>query len=80
MHAVMTARILLTCAALAAMAAAPTLAAEGQPSPERQATNEPPPKDCTRYNARAGFYGNPWCTPEEQDRFDRWEARRIQKK
>lgn len=34
-------------------------------------------KDCTRINGRMGYYGNPWCTPAEQDRWDRYEARRF---
>lgn len=42
-----------------------------------QANSERPVKDCTRYNGTFGFYGNRWCTPEEQERWDRWEARRI---
>jgi hypothetical protein len=35
-----------------------------------------PVKDCTRFNGRWGYYGNPWCSPAEQDRFDRWSAAR----
>ena len=35
-----------------------------------------PPKDCTRLNGRFGYYGNPWCTPEEQRLWDRWTATR----
>jgi hypothetical protein len=37
---------------------------------------EAPVKDCTRLNGRWGYYGNPWCTPSEQLRWDRWDARR----
>ena len=37
----------------------------------RQAALTQPPKDCTRYN---------WCTPAEQDRFDRWDAARVRAK
>lgn len=37
-----------------------------------------PPKDCTRLNGRRGYYGNPWCTPEEQHAFDLWDARRAE--
>jgi hypothetical protein len=37
---------------------------------------QPPVKDCTRFNGRSGYYGNPWCTEAEQLRWDRWEARR----
>jgi hypothetical protein len=36
-----------------------------------------PVKDCTRFNGRWGYYGNPWCTREEQARFDRWDNSRI---
>jgi hypothetical protein len=35
-----------------------------------------PVKDCTRLNGRWGYYGNPWCSPAEQLRWDRWDARR----
>jgi hypothetical protein len=34
-------------------------------------------KDCTRLNGRFGYYGNPWCSPQEQARFDRWQASRL---
>ncbi|HRN89474.1 hypothetical protein [Hyphomicrobium sp.] len=44
---------------------------------KRLASQTKPLKDCTRFNARYGFYGNPWCTPAEQERWDRWEARRL---
>lgn len=44
---------------------------------KRLASQTKPIKDCTRFNARYGFYGNPWCTPAEQERWDRWEARRL---
>jgi hypothetical protein len=37
---------------------------------------DPPIKDCTRINGRWGYYGNIWCTPAEQLRWDRWQARR----
>ncbi|MDQ8700289.1 hypothetical protein [Hyphomicrobium sp. LHD-15] len=36
-----------------------------------------PPKDCTRFNGRFGYYANPWCSPAEQERWDRWEAARA---
>lgn len=36
-----------------------------------------PLKDCTRFAGRYGYYGNPWCTPAEQERWDRWEARQL---
>lgn len=45
-------------------------------SPPAEAAQEPP-KDCTRYNGFFGFYGNVWCSPEEQARWDRWEADRL---
>ena len=37
---------------------------------------EAPLKDCTRLNGRWGYYGNPWCSPAEQLRWDRWDAQR----
>lgn len=37
----------------------------------------PPIKDCTKFNGRWGYYGNPYCTPAEQERFDRWQARNL---
>jgi hypothetical protein len=43
----------------------------------RQVADERAPKDCTRFNGRYGYYGNPWCTPEEQARWDRWDAQRL---
>ena len=42
--------------------------------------NSPPVKDCTRINGRMGYYANPWCTPAEQARWDRWDSRRTQRK
>jgi hypothetical protein len=42
----------------------------------RRSNTDPPIKDCTRINGRWGFYGNFWCTPAEQLRWDRWQARR----
>ena len=44
---------------------------------KRFADRTKPLKDCTRLNARYGYYGNPWCTAAEQERWDRWEARRL---
>jgi hypothetical protein len=41
-----------------------------------KSVRETPIKDCTRINGRYGYYGNPWCTPQEQARFDRWSASR----
>jgi hypothetical protein len=40
----------------------------------REYVRDTPVKDCTRINGRSGYYGNPWCTPAEQERWDRWEA------
>ena len=42
----------------------------------RRYNADPPIKDCTRINGRWGFYGNFWCSPAEQLRWDRWQARR----
>jgi len=42
----------------------------------RHDVREAPIKDCTRLNGRWGYYGNPWCTPAEQARWDRWDAER----
>lgn len=38
-----------------------------------------PPKDCTRLNGRYGYYGNPWCSWQEQLLWDRWEAEKIRR-
>jgi hypothetical protein len=43
----------------------------------RRISADAPVKDCTRLNGRVGYYANPWCTPAEQDRFDRWDAKRV---
>jgi hypothetical protein len=38
----------------------------------------PPLKDCTRFNGRIGYYGNPWCTEAEQRAWDlATERRRV---
>lgn len=42
----------------------------------RKVVRDAPIKDCTRINGRFGYYGNPWCTPAEQARWDEWSARR----
>ena len=63
------ARIVLIVAAVAIPAA---VAEAGK---AQRAYVEAPPKDCTRLNGRWGYYGNPWCSPAEQLRWDRWEAR-----
>lgn len=62
--------------ATAALSAPPAVADSGTSSAPPEQANAEPPKDCTRFNGRQGYYGNPWCTPEEQDRWDRYEARR----
>jgi hypothetical protein len=43
----------------------------------RQAYADAPVKDCTRLNGRWGYYDNPWCSPAEQLRWDRWDVRRT---
>ena len=64
--------------AFAAMLLVPASLAESQrPTAAREAETRSPPKDCTRFNGRFGYYGNPWCTPAEQQRWDRWEANRL---
>lgn len=64
----------MTAALLSLSLTAPAGADAGQHTARQ--TPEQPPKDCTRFNSRYGYYGNPWCTPEEQERWDRWEVRR----
>ena len=68
----------LTCIALALAVRRRRL-----PSPPKAAAAstvrayQAPVKDCTRFNGRWGYYGNPWCTPAEQQAlWDRAEARR----
>jgi hypothetical protein len=65
--------IVLAAAVLLAVGAA---SAEAHRAYKRGYIREAPVKDCTRLNGRFGYYGNPWCTPAEQDRFDRSEAGR----
>jgi hypothetical protein len=75
----MVRRILSICACAAVVAAAAGPAgAEGWHRADKAARSDAraPIKDCTRFNGRYGYYGNPWCTPREQARFDRWQARR----
>ena len=36
-------------------------------------------KDCTRFNGKHGYYGNPWCTTAEQLQWDRWDSRRSRR-
>lgn len=66
-------------AALSAMCCIASLPSQADAAGKRLGTREAvaqPIKDCTRLNARMGYYGNPWCTPAEQARWDRYEARR----
>jgi hypothetical protein len=67
----------LTCITLVlAIASAFAVPAESR-SRKYQRNTPPPVKDCTRINGRWGYYGNPWCSPAEQQAFDRAEARRL---
>jgi hypothetical protein len=64
-------------AALAAVLAASLAGASAQARGKHLSKLvEPPLKDCTRIDGRGGYYGNPWCTPAEQLRWDRWDAHR----
>lgn len=76
-HTLRAARVLLVGVAVFALPAQATEQRRAQPTHSGQANSERPVKDCTRYNGTYGFYGNRWCTAEEQERWDRWEARRI---
>jgi len=71
----MTARIVFVLALLAA-AAMPGVAADAR-GKQWGKLAEAPLKDCTRLNGRWGYYGNPWCSPAEQLRWDRWDAQRF---
>lgn len=62
-------------AAVLALSLLPAAADAGRK--QRQGWNDVPLKDCTRLNGRNGYYGNPWCTPAEQKRWDRWQAQRM---
>ncbi len=64
-------------AAVAATMVVSAMAAAGPTRPSTPGDARGPVKDCTRFNGHFGFYGNPWCTPEEQDRWDRWQADRL---
>lgn len=67
----------VTCVALLLVLAA-SLAAPAESRSRGYARQwQPPVKDCTRINGRWGYYGNPWCSPAEQLRWDRAEARRF---
>jgi hypothetical protein len=66
---------LVIVAAVAAIAG-PASAGGYRASKERAYVREAPVRDCTRINGRYGYYGNPWCSAREQERFDRWSASR----
>jgi hypothetical protein len=67
----------LTCIALTFVVAA-TIAFPSEAGSRKGVRSAPPPlKDCTRVNGRWGYYGNLWCTPAEQQAWDRAEARRL---
>jgi hypothetical protein len=70
-------RVLTSLAVLLAVATLILPAQSGTRSKARNWQPPPPVKDCTRVNARYGYYGNPWCSPAEQQAFDRAEARRL---
>ncbi|WP_334149896.1 hypothetical protein [Hyphomicrobium sp.] len=61
-------------AAVAATMVVSAVAVAGPSRPSAPGEAPPPVKDCTRFNGHFGFYGNPWCTPEEQLRWDKWQA------
>jgi hypothetical protein len=65
----------IICIAVAVVVAMLGAAAEAR-GKQRGRLAEVPLKDCTRFNGRWGYYGNPWCTPAEQLRWDRWDAQR----
>jgi hypothetical protein len=65
------ARILMCCCAALLASAASAAGGSGQTS---RVVREAPIKDCTRINGRYGYYGNPWCTPAEQARWDNWTS------
>jgi hypothetical protein len=62
---------------LAALSAAASAEGDRYAKSERADWRVAPVKDCTRFNGRSGYYGNPWCTPQEQARWDRWSAERA---
>jgi len=63
-------------ASVLAVVAALVTSGESEAGRIRRYADAPPLKDCTRVNGRWGYYGNIWCTPAEQLRWDRWDARR----
>jgi hypothetical protein len=48
--------------------------------PLRQTLADATVKDCTRFNGRIGYYGNPWCNAAEQARWDRWDAAQAKRR
>jgi hypothetical protein len=69
---------LLTCLALLVVAIAAAVGPADAAKRKAVRAYEPVAvKDCTRFNGHWGYYGNPWCTPAEQQAFDRAEARRA---
>jgi len=67
----------LTCIVLALSVASAFAAPAESRSRKSVRAYQAPVKDCTRFNGRWGYYGNPWCTLAEQQAFDRAEARRL---
>ena len=70
----------LALSATAAVSMQAVAAEPGKYDASRQVASTARLKNCTRLNGRMGYYGNPWCTPAEQARWDRWDARRTQRK
>jgi hypothetical protein len=69
--------IICICTALVIAAFAMPRASADARGKARRAYADTPTKDCTRLNGRWGYYGNPWCSPAEQLRWDRWDGRRA---
>ena len=67
----------LTCIALALTVASALAAPAESRSRKYVRAYQAPVKDCTRINGCWGYYGNPWCSPTEQQAFDRAEARSL---
>lgn len=80
MHFWIAAATVLALIALPAGAVAERGSEHRKTPPSRHALNASPVKDCTRLNGRVGYYANPWCTLAEQDRWDRWETRRVKQR
>jgi hypothetical protein len=64
-------------AAVAATMVVSAMATAGASRPSAPDAVRPPVKDCTRFNGHFGFYDNLWCTPEEQERWERWQAEHL---